>query len=439
MKRHSLIALLALSTLAAAPPALADLSFEPEVTISNQDIDEYKPQVAYNSNHDEYLVVWHDHSPAFSRSVLGKRIDASGNTIEQFTIAYDDTPPRDNASPDVAYDPERDQYLVVWNHDYSGDGSDWDVWGQFIPWDGPGTGDTSFSICGATNKQWTPRVAYANTEDEFLVTWWTEGSGTTHSSVSAQRIDATDPAFPLMGTNFVVTSDPNEERVGPDIAYNRTRNEYLIVYQRMDDAGGNIYGVRLSGTGSILGGGHFGIAAWPDPETNPRVTASGTAAEWGVVWNSEVSGWMKDIYARRVSIDMWGAPQLTAPVLVGHTPIDERYPDIAALSGGRTYLIAWEQQYSNASGPLGITGRTLNKDNVLGTGSDIHPVYVGEDVDSSFPAIAGAAGKFFVAWQQERLATPVYQDILGRAVKIDELFSDGFENGSLGVWSSSSP
>ena len=84
------------------------------------------------------------------------------------------------------------------------------------------------------------------------------------------------------------------------MAYNKARNEYLIVYQLMDAGFGSIYGVRISGGGAILGTGEFGVAAWPGPETLPRVAASRVADEWAVVWQSDMLGAMKDIYARRV-------------------------------------------------------------------------------------------------------------------------------------------
>ena len=157
-----------------------------------------------------------------------------------------------------------------------------------------------------------------------------------------------------------------EERVSPDVAYNQARNEYLIVYQLMDGGFGSIYGVRLTAGGVILGGGDFGIAVWPDPETQPRVAASRVADEWAVAWQSDVPGAMKDIYARRLWVNVGGAMEFAAPVHVMGSPVDERHPDIAAHPENTEYLIAWEHQYSSSSGPLGVLARTLNHWNSLG-------------------------------------------------------------------------
>lgn len=403
-----------------------------EQVVSAQDFDEFKPQAAYNSNHDEYLVVWHDTSPLQSRSVMGKRVNRSGSTIEEFIIAFEDAPPRDNAQPTVAYDSANDVYLVAWVHDTFGDDSDWDVYGRIIPWDGPVANHSAFTICNFASKQWSPRVAFAGTEGEFLVTWWNEGSGGSNSYISAQRVD---PSGSLISGNFVVTSG-GEERVVPDIAYNQARNEYLIVYQLMDAGFGSIYGVRLSGNGAILGGGDFGIAVWPDPETLPRVAASRIADQWAVVWQSDVAGFLKEIYARRVWVDGTGAIQAAAPVHVAGTAIDERNPDIAAHPENTDFLIAWEQQYSNSSGPFGIWARTLSTTNLMSPNFTLRAA--SSNLSSSMPGIAAAWNDWLVVWEQDRDDTPSYQDIHGRSV-IGPLFSDGFETGDRSQWSDSMP
>ncbi len=413
---------------------------KPEVIVSNEDMDEYRPAVAYNSVHHEYLVVFHDHSPIFSRSVMGKRLDEDGHVLATFTIAYEDTPPRDNAAPDVAYDAAHDQYLVVWTRDFNGDDSDWDVYGRIIPWDGPVAGKSAFSICSFTSQQRTPRVAYADTSAEFMVTWWNEGYSGGHSYISGERVSTSGT---LIGSNFTVTSDANEERFAPDIAYCKTWDQYLIVYQRMDDVLGNIYSVRLNGTGTIQGSGDVGIAAWSDAETAPRVSASqGTFGEWMVVWQSDVSGMGKEVYGRTAWVGTGVDTEVGSVAHIAGTSIDESFPDIAAdLQGdSNIFLVSWEQQYANSSGYFGIHARTLTDSGgiVLGAQQPIRTVYTGGTINSSMPAVAGAPSRWFVAWDQERSGTTTYLDIYGRAV-FNGIFADGFESGSMSAWTSTFP
>ncbi len=439
MKRFLLVPVSFLFFLGVVLPLCAQVDLKPEIIVSNQDMDEYRPAVAYNSVHHEYLVVFHDHSPISSRSIQGMRVDEDGNALAGFTIAYEDNPQRDNWTPDVAYDAAHDQYLVVWARDYYGDDSDWDVYGRIIPWDGPSASKLPFIVCNFSSQQRTPRVAYADTSAEFMVTWWNEGSGGVHSYISAQRVSTSGT---LIGSNFTVTSDANEERVAPDIAYCKTWDQYLIVYQRMDDVLGNIYSVRLNGTGTIQGSGDVGIAGWADAETAPRVSASqGTSGEWMVVWQSDVSGMRKEVYARTAWVGS-GGTEVGSVAYIAGTDLDESFPDVAAdLQGdSNIFFITWEQQYSNPSGAFGISARTLTDSGslVLGAKQTIRTTYVGETINSSMPAVAGGPSRWFVAWDQERNGTTTYLDIYGRAV-FNGIFADGFENGSMSAWSLTSP
>lgn len=419
-----------LAVVVGAPaPSVAQDSMSPELVVSSQDFDEAIPSVAYNSQHREYLVVWHTDSPLQGRWVEGKRYTESGIPIAEFTIAFEDSPPRDNAQPTVAYDPVNDRYLVAWVHDVYGDASDWDVVGRLVPWDGPDPSLQGFDICTFSSKQWNPKVAYADTQQEFLVVWWNQGSGGVASYISAQRVS---PAGAKLGSTITVAFG-TEERVAPDVAYNQSRNEYLIVYQMMDSGGGDIEAVRMNAGGSILGGGEFGIAAWPGAETEPAVAASPAANEWAVVWQAEGSS-MRDIYARRLWIDAAGATQFAAPVLVDSTSFDEILPDITSRTGASGYDLVWQGQYGSGSGPFGVFSRSLDTSNTLSSIAVIRGIFIGETITCRNPTIAGGNVSSFVAWEHTRDAVPAYRDIHGR-VMADPIFRNGFESGTTGAWS----
>jgi hypothetical protein len=106
----------------------------------------------------------------------------------------------------VAYDGDRDRYLVVWVYDYHGDGSDWDVRGRFIPWDGPDATLTEFSICDLNSEQWGPKVVYNENPAwaEFLVVWANTATNV-KTYISDRRVSAGGSGFP--GGGFTIASD----------------------------------------------------------------------------------------------------------------------------------------------------------------------------------------------------------------------------------------
>ena len=103
------------------------------------------------------------------------RVSETGDVLTEFVVYENAT--KDSAQASVAYDPVNDRYLVVWIFDSSGAGTDWDLYGRFIPWDGPSASLTEFSIITWTTSQWNPVLAYPRTMEEFLVVWNNTYSG----------------------------------------------------------------------------------------------------------------------------------------------------------------------------------------------------------------------------------------------------------------------
>jgi hypothetical protein len=161
-----------------------------EIIISALDNEQLPPAVAYNWKHREYLVVWHDKWAVGTRDIRGRRIAADGAVLAEFEIYSN--PTRDSAQPAVDYDPVNDRYLVVWIYDTFGDGSDWDVYGRFIPWAGPNPSVTEFPIITWPSKQWNPKVAYARTQDAIRRLHAHGQTLNRRSGILARRYSSTD-------------------------------------------------------------------------------------------------------------------------------------------------------------------------------------------------------------------------------------------------------
>lgn len=393
---------------AGAPAAAAGPHLGGEIIISNLDNEKYLPSVAYNSNHDEYLVVWQNKWPG-NRDIYAWRVSSRGQLLSWFAIApgpggnsYD------RAQASVAYDPINDRYLVVFIHDVFGDGSDWDIGGRFIPWNGPSASLTEFPINTWNSSQWNPKVVYALAQQEFLVTWTNTSSGVP-AYVSAARLNTGSGAV----INSFTISSGTENRINPDVAYNLARNEYLVVWEKV---GGNsdIYGLRLTGNGISLGGGEFAIAGWPDSEGTPSVAACNIADQYLVAWQSLVIPPTDyDTYVRYVNGD--GVPGNVYPIDATTAP--EVEVDVSCNQGGRQYLLAWQTMY--AGGYYGVWGRLAYPNETMDPSFGI--VGPGASADRTQPAIAGGYTNYLVAWEHDRDGT-AYQDIHGRLVTPYTLF-----------------
>ena len=114
--------------------ATSDLGGEIQISLpTSPECDRYKPGVAYNWVHDEYLVVWHNTWPDGHRDIYARRVSESGQLLSWFAVS---TGPNDRIQPAVAYNATADEYLVVWMYDVNGDGSVYEIWGRTIAWNG---------------------------------------------------------------------------------------------------------------------------------------------------------------------------------------------------------------------------------------------------------------------------------------------------------------
>ncbi|MFN8121538.1 MAG: choice-of-anchor C family protein [Thermoleophilia bacterium] len=210
------------------------------------------PNVAYNSQDDEYLVVWTGTVGATDEhEVYGRLADRNGKWLgSQFRISHvgtDGDTLRDAANPSVAYDPTNDRYLVVWQGDYQADGAD-EIYGVLVSAAGATVGsEVRLSDMGGTDSStlydasW-PDVAYNPVNSEFLVVWM--GDDNTGSLVDnefeiyGQRVTA---AGAETGTNDVRLSD-----MGPDgnsaytanfprVAADTTTGKYLVTWTGDDN------------------------------------------------------------------------------------------------------------------------------------------------------------------------------------------------------------
>ena len=372
-----------------------------EIVISDLNNEEYLPSVAYNWKHHEYLAVWHTSWAIGTRDIRAARISNTGQVLSTFTVYEHAT--KDSAQPAVAYDPVNDRYLVVWVFDAFGNDSDWDLYGRFIPWDGPSASLNAFAISTWNTHQWNPRVAYGRAVEEFLVVWANEyQSAVLPMYISGRRIKAANGSFPG-GDSDLTINHLTQNRVNPDVTYNLARNEYLVVYDNAVD----IFGIRLTGDLTHNFGGEFGIAGWPDTEIHPAVAACREADQYLVVWQSDQGTNNDAIYARFLD----GVGTLGNVYPIDDTTGQEREADVACNEAGTQYLVAWQTEYTNLK--YGVWGRLVQPNETMNSQfAIVHPF---SDMDRTNPIAAGGHSNYLVAWEHQRGGTS-YQDIHGRLV-----------------------
>ena len=311
---------------------ISDVGVDTETTQSP-----FEPAVAYNSVKDEFLVVWWaDDLVDQEFEIFGQRISSSGAELGTNDFRISDMGGNGNNGlvgfkPDVAHNPDDNEYLVVWSGDDSTDG-EFEIWGQLLEYDlggllvedggdfqisdvGPG-GNTDFSASGAA-------VAYDPTNEQYLVVWHGDDSvpGDNQWEIFGQFLSAVGGA---VGSDDFRISDMGPESGGseadfdavePALAYNPQTDEFLVVWHGDDDSGSlgdqeiEIWGQRIDAATRVeTGTNDFRISdVGTDGETtrsgaNPTVAFNSPSGEYMVVWAADEgvdNAW--EIYGQRLN------------------------------------------------------------------------------------------------------------------------------------------
>jgi uncharacterized protein YlbG (UPF0298 family) len=372
IKKIVVLSFLMIFVLAAVPASVnAGIKIGNAYVVSDAPEVEVFPSVAYNSTRQEYLVVWFN-DRAGNDDIRAQRLTRDGLKIgSAFYISAGAG--HDRRYPDVAYNSQHDQYMVVWeNEDPSGYIS---IRARFVS----GTGVVSpadIVLTGGSNLYTpvTPAVAYASTSDRYMVVW----AETWHTMpityvIYAQKV-IEDGTMEDAATE--VAKNTTSYLQEPDIAYNRHADRHLVVWQQYDSSAKlwDIKGRQVHG-----GGGNYsteiGITYLTVSCTNPAIASIPTSSsnyKFLVTYEADYVT-DKNIFVNLIEEDgTVGSIQMP-----GFSNNDETFPAVAGNELSQGY------QFSSS-----------------GIGLGTHYEFSGPATDN--PAVAaGHMADFLIAWQDQ--------------------------------------
>jgi hypothetical protein len=375
--------------------------------------------VAYASGTNEYLVVWRDGRNQATRAadIYARRVAADGTRPAREERISGPQALGEDGLPAVAYNPDTNEYLVVWQDGRNEATRGLDIYGRRVnAADGkPEGGDVRITGPGATADDSSPTVAYNSADHEFLVAWEDgRNEATTGLDIYGRRVSAAGQAI---GPDFRISGGTAHES-WPALAYNPAANEYLVVW--MDNRAGawDVYGRRLKGSGSTIGV-DFRICGpgATGNEYKPKVAFNISADEYLVVWADErnLAARLQDVYGRRVSAAgavVSGDFRVSGPGAVSH----DLQPVVAYDSTTGHYLVAWADKRTYGLRGYDIYAKAFS---ATGTaiGGDFRVDGPKATADEELPAVAynPAAANYLIVWQDYRTATRG-TDIYGRLV-----------------------
>jgi hypothetical protein len=369
---------------------------------------EVYPTVAYNSQRQEYLVVWYNDRPGCD-DIRAQRVSSGGALVGgPFYIAAGC--PADRRYPDVAYNSAHDQYMVVWEQYEAANG--YSIKARRVSGTGQILDATDIAIRDPGYNLYTPvkpAVAYASTSDRYLVVW----AETWHPIPITYEIigQVMTDSGSLDGNRFTI-SGGNDSREEPDVAYNRHANRYLVVWQQQAGALWDIHGQQVHGGGGLFQG-DITIAYYTVPSTAPAVAAIPTTPtddKFLVVWELHYAPNDRDINGRLVAED--GTPDSDFGISWA-SGVDESSPAIAGTESNLQYFVTWRH-------PQGVVDKPIKGRAISYGGALLGQVTEFSGVNADHPAVAaGPVGDFLVAWQDQPVwatNTNIYGQLWGYRV-----------------------
>lgn len=286
-----------------------------------------RPAVVYNSTENEFLVVWQgDHNSGLlvddEFEIYAQRVDGAtgaliGTVVRVSEMGPDGDEAYDAFNPALAYNPDNNEYLVVWQGDDDAGGladNENEIYAQRL------SGSTGQRVAGTENVRISslgpdgdasyraqhPAVAYNSVDGEYLVVWSGDDDDAPlvagELEILGQRLDAASGA--ALGDHIRISQmgahgDTASAAIQPAVTYNPTANRYLVVWSGDEDSAPlvdgelEIFAQQLEGASGALSGSRLRISdAGPDGDAayralHPAVTYQMPGDRYLVTWRAE--------------------------------------------------------------------------------------------------------------------------------------------------------
>lgn len=251
-----------------AYPVSTDLDFQNNY--------QWHPIITYNPDKDQYLVVW----LWFLRNadlyvLLGSHVARSGQPLDTPTIlvATQDKIPLYRVAYDLGYDPVTHQYLLVYESSRPGADRGGEIKGAIFNdrLDQP----LKFDIWSYPNRSLeNPHLSLDTNRHRFMVTWDAKNFTT------LENLNIASATVPMDGgpvTNVKIFNWDNSPSMS-SITYNPVKDEFLAVWAEFHESSYRwIYAARVHPETAdlVMPPGIFPISQDLSPETNPVIGVNG--------------------------------------------------------------------------------------------------------------------------------------------------------------------
>ncbi len=334
-----------------------------------------RPSVAFNGSN--YFVVWRQIvEPWFW--IHGALISPSGTVLGYtYNIAEFDAWAR---GPSVVSDGSN--FLVVW---YQGG----DIYGARIAPSGAIIDSVRIVISSATEGQSYPTVDFDGTN--YLVVWQDERSGNDIYDIYGARVT---PSGVVLDTSGFAISITSEDQMCPSVVFDGTN--HLVVWHDSRDSTWDIYGARVTRSGTVIDTGGIAISTAVSNQSHPK--AAFDRSNYFVTWYDarDYNTTNFDIYGTRVTPS--GVVIDTGGIAISTFPAHQQVPAVAFAD--TSYLVVWEDWRDFGVSHYNIYGARIDTSGVIIDTSGFVISTIKNEQRS--PSVAFDGTNYLAVWEEYR-------------------------------------
>jgi len=325
------------------------MASDPFIVAGETENDHRLAKAAYNPDDNQILVVFLYRSPGGNRDIRGRIVNHDGTVVEEDIIIADH--PTDEDMPTVAYSTLSHEYMVTWDVDLDPNVDDRNIYGRRIARDGSPIGD-EFPISTAPKDQFYSEIAYNPELDQYLIVWEDFRRSTAEDSWLGKG-DIYGSIFDAQG-NLLVEDIPistnDEKQYMPAVEYSTVSHLYFVSFNdhREDEVkdplywyNANIMGRMVDQDGDLYSE-EFTICSAPNNQIFSSVAVDPATGTFCVVWDDgrdmEEATYIMDIYAR--FYDAFGNPWGEEFTLC-RLPGQQHWPIVEARGEDEEFFAVW--------------------------------------------------------------------------------------------------
>ena len=225
----------------------------------------------------DYFVAWQDQR-AGNYDIYGARVTSAGTVVDSSGIAIT-TVTASQRIPKVAG--IGTNYFIVWFDQNFGGASSYDIRGARVNTSGTLVDTTAITVCNATNLQYYCEVATDGLN--YLVVW--QDYRNNAWDIYGARVSS---AGTVLDSSGIAISTATNSQQFPAVA--STGTDYLAAWNdgRTSTTNPDLYGARVTSSGSVSDSTGFAISATASTQTVPALAAN--SSQYLAVYQSNASG-----------------------------------------------------------------------------------------------------------------------------------------------------